>query len=461
MPNIPDRATSIPWDQLVNDIHDHRVLPIIGPTIVTVEENGRSIPLIDAVVPQFARQHGIDFKPGMTLNEAACKYREQERDEAKRLTIYSTVRTLVKDRSEAPVPQALLDLAAITDFDAIVSTTFDGFLSRALEQARPGWSPAKGRAVLHPNEIVDIPDSSPGTFLYHVLGAVDHHTSSFAIWEEDYMEYLAALLSSHKDNLRNLIGLLRNRSLLLIGSPFRDWFIRFFLYIAKRSGIALRNDRSSAYFADLRGKDDPLVIYFDKVIGSPQILPMEPCAFVAELRERWSEKFALSPQGLIANLPTDMPRGYVFISYASEDEVAAFTLALGLHNANIPVWLDKCRLEAGTDWEAALRRAIKQRAALFLSLISSTTENFGEGEGSERFVMKERQWAAERHEPGFVFYVPVLISPGTTTQQREPEVFRRLQCAKAPAGKINPEFIARIAAYMDEYKDKGEITHAP
>ncbi len=115
-----------------------------------------------------------------------------------------------------------------------------------------------------------------------------------------------------------------------------------------------------------------------------------------------------------------MPRGYVFISYASEDREAAFQLALGLHNAGIPVWLDKRCLETGTDWETALRRAIKQRAALFLSLISSTTENFSEGEGSQRFVMKERQWAAERHEPGLVFYVPVLISPGTPAARAWP-----------------------------------------
>ena len=191
------------------------------------------------------------------------------------------------------------------------------------------------------------------------------------------------------------------------------------------------------------------------------MLPIDPCTFVSELRQRWQSKYTLTSHDLIESLPTDMPRGYVFVSYASEDKEAAFTLALGLHNAGIPVWLDKRRLETGTDWETALRRAIKQRAALFLSLISSTTEGFTADEGSARFVMKERQWAAERHEPGLVFYVPVLITPGTSTQQHEPEVFRRLQCAKLPEGKVSPDFIARIAACMEEYREKGEITHAP
>lgn len=357
------------------------------------------------------------------------------------------------------MPQALLDLAAITDFDVLVTTTFDGFLTRALEETRPGWTSAKGRAVLHPSSIVDVPQPLPGTFLYHILGATDRH-ASFAIWEEDYMEYLAALLMGPQDNLRNLIALLRNRSLLLIGSPFRDWFVRFFLFIAKRSGIALRNDTTGAYFADNLQSDDPLVFYFDKVIGSPRVLPIDPCTFVSELRRRWSEKFALTSHDLIASLPADMPRGYVFISYASEDKEAAFTFALGLHHAGIPVWLDKARLHPAMDWEATLRRAVKQRAALFLSLISATTESFPENPTSEtmRFVMKERQWAAERHEPGLTFYVPVSISSGTDTQQREPEMFRHLQCARLPDGKVTPAFVARIAACMEEYREKGEIT---
>jgi hypothetical protein len=453
-----DSAPSpIPWDQLLTDIHKRQVLPIIGPALVTVGDE----PLIDAIVPDFACEHGIEHQPGMTLNEVACRLLERD-GQSKRMSIYNTVTRLIADRTHAPVPQSLLDLASITDFDVFITTTFDGFLTRALSQTRPGWTPAKGRAVLHPTSVVDVPQPLPGTFLYHILGATDQH-ASFAIWEEDYMEYLAALLMGPQDNLKNLIGLLRNRSLLLIGSPFHDWFVRFFLYIAKRSAIAVRNDNAAAYFAENLQSDHPLVFYFDKVIASPRVLPVDPCSFVSELRQRWQAKFTLTSHDLIQSLPIDMPRGYVFISYASEDKEAAFTLALGLHNAGIPVWLDKVRLQSGSDWETALRRAVKQRSALFLSLISSTTESFPENPTSEtqRFVMKERGWAAERHEPGLVFYVPVLISSDTTTQQREPEVFRRLQCAKLPDGNVIPPFIARIAAYMEEYREKGEITHVP
>jgi len=454
---ILSSPVGIPWDQLLTDIHKRQVLPIIGPALVTVDVGDRTQSLINTIVPDFAAEHGIDYRPGMTLNEAACKLLERD-GQGKRMAIYNTVTYLIADRAHTPVPQGLLDLAAITDFDAFFTTTCDGVFTKALMQTRPGWSPAKGRAVLHPTSVVDVPQPLPSTFLYHLLGATDQH-ASFAIWEEDYMEYLAALLMGPQDNLKNLIGLLRNRSLLILGSPYEDWFTRFFWFIAKRSGIAVRNDSTGGYLVDDIPADSRQVFYFDKVIGSPRILPIEPVAFVRELRRRWQEKFTFSRHDLIESLPSDMPRGYVFISYASEDKEAAFTLALGLQNAGIPVWLDKQRLEAGTDYEMTLRRAIKQRAALFLSVISFTTEA-PNGSGSfQRFAVKERQWAAERHEPGLVFYVPIVVSSSITTMQNEPQVFRGLQSANLPGGNVTPEFLARIAAYMDEYREKGEITH--
>lgn len=75
---MSDRAAIIPWDQLLTDIHKRQVLPIIGPSLVTIDEGGRQTPLIDAIVPDFACEHGIEPKPGMTLNEAACRFLERE-----------------------------------------------------------------------------------------------------------------------------------------------------------------------------------------------------------------------------------------------------------------------------------------------------------------------------------------------------------------------------------------------
>ena len=47
---------NIPWNRLSRDIHNRQVLPIIGPGLVTVGEEGREIPVTDWLAPQFAQR---------------------------------------------------------------------------------------------------------------------------------------------------------------------------------------------------------------------------------------------------------------------------------------------------------------------------------------------------------------------------------------------------------------------
>ena len=63
---------AISWNRLLRDIHNHQIIPIIGPGLVTVEENAEHIPFTGWLVPDFARRLGITTTPGMTLNRAAC-----------------------------------------------------------------------------------------------------------------------------------------------------------------------------------------------------------------------------------------------------------------------------------------------------------------------------------------------------------------------------------------------------
>lgn len=448
MPSPEPTQDLIPWNRLLRAIHSREVIPIIGPGLVTVEQEGRQVPFTDWLVPHFARELGLASAPDMTLNRAACAHLVGK---GKRMDIYHTLRDLIEDHATLPVPPGLADLAAIRDFDLFVTSTFDGFTSRALASARPGWkSDPRGRAVFHPSSPVDVPAPMPSTFLYHVLGAWDLR-SDFAVWEEDYMEFLCGLLEAPKDNVKNLFRELRNRSLLLIGSPFDDWIVRFFLRVAKQGRLSELKD-SADYLADRLEDGHPMVFYFDKVIGSPQILSMSPSAFASELRRRWEEKYAAtSTEDLLDSIGDDMERGSVFISYSHDDIDAAALLATGLKATGIPVWLDRRRLNPGGDWEQALKRAVKSRASLFLSLISSNTEADG-----SRFVHEERKWAAEVHVPGEIFYIPVLIDD-TPLGQREPEVFAHLHRWRLPGGGVTPEFASLLRGYLDQYQQEGEI----
>jgi len=447
-PATPSPPDTIPWSRLLRAIHSREVIPIIGPGLVTLEHDGHHIPFADWLVPGFASHLRIPTTPGMTLNRAACLHLVGK---GQRMDIYHTLRDLIEQHAALPVPRGLADLAAIRDFDLFVTSTFDSFTTKALSAARPGWkSDDRGRAVFHPSSPVDVPAPMPSTFLYHVLGAWDRR-ADFAVWEEDYMEFLCGLLEAPKDNVKNLFRELRNRSLLLIGSPFDDWIVRFFLRVAKQGRLSELKD-SANYLADHLEEGNPMVFYFDKVIGSPQILSMNPVAFAAELRRRWEEKYAYtSTEDLLASIGDDMERGSVFISYSHDDMEAAATLAFGLKASGIPVWLDRRRLNPGGDWEQALKRAVKSRASLFLSLISAATES-----NPDRFVHKERQWAAEVHVPGEIFYIPVLLD-GALQPMREPAIFAHLHRHALPGGIVTGGFAALLRRYLDRYNEEGEV----
>jgi hypothetical protein len=445
---------SIPWTRLLRDIHHRQVVPIIGPGLVTVSEGGREIPFTEWLVPQFAQRLGLPEVEPATLNRAACVHVVNR---GRRSDIYEELRELVEQHENLPLPRGLADLAAVRDFDLFITSTFDGFLTRALKQARPGYrADERGLAAFHPARPVDLPDPLPGTFIYHVLGRYNTYPD-FAVWEEDYMEFICGLLEAPKDTRRNLFRELRNRFLLFIGAPFEDWVVRLFLRVAKQERLSdRRGSAGEDYFAekpDLLG--EALIFYFDKIIGSPQLIPADPLTFVRELRHRWAAKYeAGSAEDLLASIPDDMERGSIFISYSHDDLAPAAALATGLRAAGFPVWLDRRRLNPGGDWEQALKRAVKSRAALFLSLISPATES-----DAERFVHTERRWAAEVHVPGEIFYIPVLLDPALVPT-REPEVFARLHRHGLPGGQITPEFAALLRRYLDQYHREGEIRDA-
>lgn len=266
------------------------------------------------------------------------------------------------------------------------------------------------------------------------------------------MEFLCGLLEAPKDTRKNLFCQLRNRSLLLIGSPFDDWIVRFFLRVAKQERLS--DLEGSDYLAETPGElGEPLVFYFDQVLGgTPTIVPMSPVAFVAELRRRWEEKYAVATtEDLLASISDDMERGAVFVSYSTDDLPVALKLAAGLRAAGIPVWLDKKRLNPGGNWEVALKRAVKSRSSLFLSLISEATER-----DPGRFVHEERKWAAEVHVPGEIFYIPVIVD-GTPFGEKEPEGFRSLQRHRLPGGEVTAEFAGLLKKYLAQYHAEGEV----
>lgn len=450
------------WRVLLREIRRAQVIPVIGPGLVSIDDphTGNAIPLYQYLAPILAEELGLTGHDGChSINEVARQFLLTG---GKRNELYISLGEILEGLDCQP-SQTLLDLTRITDFNLFISSTVDPLLARAVDATRPGFAPERGVIRFHykgnperpgmsplsgnPLSPCDLPATFKGPLVYHILG--DYRTQpDFAVWEEDYMEFICGLIES-RDMLTNLFRNLASRHLLLLGAPSQDWIVRFFLRAAR--GARLSESGDGDYLADychLLG--EPLVFYFDKVVKTTRIIDGDPADFVRELSARWRELYGPSdtPETFIQQQPEHMPRGSVFVSYSHDDLDTTVRVAHALHLAGVPVWLDKQRLQAGENYETRLEHAIKHDASFFLSLISRATEG-----NPDRYVHKERRWAAQKHVDGYVYYMPLVIDD-VDPIRLEPQCFSKIHRDRL-SDAVLPKFVQRMCSLMEQYRDSG------
>ena len=162
----------------------------------------------------------------------------------------------------------------------------------------------------------------------------------------------------------------------------------------------------------------------------------------------------LSSSFLIPALPirlipvvTTQTSNAVFLSYASEDAVAAERVCAALRAAGIEVWFDKSELRGGDAWDAAIRQQIKA-CTLFIPVISRSTQARGEG-----YFRLEWKLAVDRSHlmaADQAFLLPIVIDDTADAAARVPDRFREVQWTRLPDGETPPAFVERVMRLLGE-----------
>jgi TolB-like protein len=144
---------------------------------------------------------------------------------------------------------------------------------------------------------------------------------------------------------------------------------------------------------------------------------------------------------------TPAPSGRaVFLSYAREDAEAARRIADALRAFGVEAWFDQSELRGGDAWDQKIKRQIRE-CALFMPLISATTQGRGEG-----YFRREWKLGVERtHDmaAGVAFIVPVVIDDTPESAALVPEEFMRVQWTRLPHGVPSPEFVTQVKRLME------------
>ena len=434
------------WDDLLNYIEERRVIPIIGPDLMRVQTERGLCPLYEWLAEKLAAKLGVDPEPlpqPLTLNDVMCAYLGQR---GRREEAYTRVRSILRETDFEP-PPALLQLAQITDFDLLVTTTFDPLLEKAVNRVRHGGEPASEVIAYAPNRVADLPcerGQLQRTVVYHLLGRLSA-SPTYVLSDEDLLEFICALQSEHLTP-EKLFHELEHNHLLLIGSDFSNWLARLFLRMAKRRRLSDPRDVTEVLADDHTLKDARLVAFLQQVSMRTRVYGGAE-AFVAELHKRWMQRQpAVTADGggsPARFLPParEMPENAVFISYAREDLPAVQRLKTAMDSAGIVTWFDLDRLEGGDDYDRKIHANIA-RCSYFLPIVSANTQR-----RHEAYFRREWSYAVDRARniaDGAVFILPACIDDTPEAEALVPEGFRALHFVRMPGGEPDPEFLRRL-----------------
>jgi TIR domain/SIR2-like domain len=447
LPVPPATLDDDAWGDLLDYIEDKRVVPIVGPELLTVDTDSGPRQLYDWLAEKLAGKLGVDtalLPDPYTLNDVVCWFLASR---GRREEAYTRLRGVLRDATFAP-PRALTQLAQITDFDLFVTTTFDPLLEQALNAERFAGAQSTEVVAYAPNRVADLPterERLQRPLVYHLLGRVSA-SPTYVISDEDMLEFICGLQSEHLAP-EKLFHELEHSHLLLIGGNFTNWLARLFLRMAKRRRLSDPRDVGEV-LADGHSAGDRRLMSFLQQVSVRTRVYDGAAAFVDELHRRWTMRrsgaqvitMSPAPQRFLPP-EREMPEHAVFISYTREDVEAVRKLKAGLDAAGIVTWFDLERLESGDDYNRKIQRNI-QRCAFFVPVISSAAQR-----RHEAYFRREWSYASDRARymaDAAVFVLPVIIDDTRSAEALVPENFRPLHFSRLPGGEVTPDFAARL-----------------
>jgi hypothetical protein len=440
------------WDDLLSFIEERRVIPIVGPDLLQVATDSGPRLLLDWVAEKLATRLNVntaELPEHYTLNDVVCWFlaARGRREEA-----YVRLRGIIKEANFVP-SVALRRLAAITDFDLFVSTTFDSLLETALNLERFGGAPTTEVLSYSPNRIADLTgerDQLQRPVVYHLFGKLSA-SPTYVISDEDLLEFICALQSEHLAP-EKLFHELEHNHLLFIGSNFTNWLARLFLRMAKRQRLSDPRDVGEVLADNHTSEDSRLMAFLQQVSVRTRVY-VGAERFVEELHARWQARrkpansASAATTGPARFMPPsrEMPDHAVFISYAREDLVAVQQIKAGLEAAGITTWFDIDRLEVGDDYDRKIQSNIA-RCSYFIPVISATTQRRHEG-----YFRREWSYALDRVRnmaDGALFILPITIDATPAASALVPDRFKSLHFSQLPGGDVPPEFAQRLKDFM-------------
>ena len=220
-------------DELLKAIEEGKVIPVLGPSLATIEINGRICSAADHLAKLLAEELGVDssgINPQRPLEDVAVRF---TRAHGEQWRLLLTLGRILQNIHIMP-PPALHALAKIGGFSLFITTGFDRMLETVLKEIR---NVTPDSISYTPKNVLDVDGSSlewSRPVVFHLCGMPE--ALSCALTEEDWLDFAEALQSLERQP-QELVAELRGRVLLFLGGGHPSGFVRWFLRWAHPSRL--------------------------------------------------------------------------------------------------------------------------------------------------------------------------------------------------------------------------------
>ena len=354
--SIVDIALQQQWNELKTAVANHNVIPVIGPNmqIAPVETPlgvtcNAQLVLLNELAKYFEVSNTPSSFSELLYDNTLPKGYDQR-------CIYAQLTQLFQGDTSAllkPHP-ALVQLLETKHFPFVITTCFTPMVETVMRKV---WG-EKLRVRIFNNDPKSLDDISSeidmdSPTVYYMFGkAANPRIGSFVVTDGDMLSFCSSWLDETR-RPRNLVNMLQDRYLLMLGTDYSDWLCRFVLH-------SMKPNKKSGMLAGTANEDK--LLHFLRRMDN--FIQEDPEQVINELcKQIESEHMQTHTQ---ADLNMD-----VFISYSRRDSEVAEALYKALTQRGITVWLDRQTLKPGNDFMREIRRSIPT-AKFFVPILSQS-----------------------------------------------------------------------------------------
>lgn len=341
---------------------------------------------------RMADKFGLNYLDDSMLN-LNCVFLKSKFTEATRYK-------MLHDEYQQLSTEKLLDdyekLASIRDFRIYINTGPDNFLADAFARI-PDRKPQFIAAQLLESNNNNVVIKEPSAFepiVFNIFGSiVKAPYNDCAVTDENYIEMIVKLQqesTTQQSAFNTLFNLLRENNLLIIGSSFPDWLMRFLIRLIAAERYTQSNQKliSDAGTLSRIEFENFLQQYQGQVITQNEETFKSPGDFVQALYNATQN----SSQNIVQRY-----KEKVFISFISEDKNIAQLLNNAFAEKGVPVFFDGNEIFSGTNFNNVIKPEI-QNCDFFLPVI--TARSVKDPIDVKRYVYKEWTLAGFRRMAG-------------------------------------------------------------